>query len=300
MKKLSVFLCAMVLVFGVMRTANAAIYHFTGDSMVYGVSFEAYLNGTKTNFSAPSIIDHNLLGFSWLRMDVNSVEYNTTLLGVYTELSVQKTHNGMVTWPYVVGNLEIPFSVHFTDLTFQSSISRGPYDINPSTLDFSSPDDTLTNQNDGLLSISGYFEVANRQFGFDFNQPADRFYRYLYKGHFDDTGYPNSLELIHDHFETFSYSIDFDELLLQTIIDENLSNLFFGNNANYQYFVEQYGYPGDSKLEIYLNDVKISTGVYGSVWQGTRIPIPSAVWLLGFGMIGLVTFRRKLIKEDAQ
>lgn len=262
MKKLSVFLCAMGFLLVLCGISHAANYHFIGGTE-QRFRLKAFIDGEQ------AIVENGYLYYSgqtvsWMRMDVDTTGYLTTLLELYTEQSIVMTRSGIIR-EGGFGGLEIPFTVHWTDFIFQSSVSRGPYNISPSSL-FFWPEESLTNQNDGLMNIAGFIDMEGQQFTFDVSQPVDSFQANGpdSSGVFDDAGFPSELDV--QFYGGPYWEMNSDLLLMQTTIDGKI-------------------------VEIYADKVWTAGG--DNVWHGSLVPIPSAVWLFGPGLIGLIGFRRK-------
>ena len=71
-----------------------------------------------------------------------------------------------------------------------------------------------------------------------------------------------------------------------------VSTFAAGMPSKVPYPLEEYAYRGVSDNNEYLPTS--SSLPFGVRVEGTLVPIPGAVWLLGSGLIGLIGIRRKL------
>jgi hypothetical protein len=122
------------------------------------------------------------------------------------------------------------------------------------------------------------------------------------------------INLYHSSRIYYTFSLDMNDLNRDNIGNLSIDNYNQGASTSEAVFIADLGF---DLLEKYLNGeidtLKISTTISGkdagkevfyisSLWSGpgfdpetnTMVPIPSSIWILGAGILGLVGIRRKL------
>ena len=244
MKRLLSPICVMVMLLMHYGISHSAPYNFSGVSTYNYFGIAAFIDGTPEPMATGGILQWYNNG-SWFVMDVDAVGLSTTLIAFHNIQSSDVSKNNQIE-QQGFGGLVIPFTLNITESWFHSSIARGPYSINPSTLEFGDSG-YLQGQNDGAMWFAGSIDMEGQKFPFEVSTPA-RLYKFDFHGTFDDSNYPEGLGLSYSGGDYQVWGAEYNTIILQTTVEGH-----------------------DVELRTYYVETRLGPGNF----SGSLVPIPS-------------------------
>jgi len=191
--------------------------------------------------------------------DVDPVGMTTTFFELHTQLSETVEFSAVISHKLGFGNqLDIPFTLHLNSFSSDAAVTRGPFSIGLN-LQFEMNGQGIGTQ-DITMNVAGYVDMEGEQFDFDANPPSTHTDACI--GEFDDSGYPQQLELRLNVAGGFNWGGHDYYRILQTSVEGHI-------------------------VELHANPHHVEA----NNWTGQLIPEPATLSLLALG--GLAVMRRR-------